>query len=121
MTLGFSTKFADGTPTQFKGKIMASLLKKAGLAWNPEFPPKLHTIRDDPHNRWKPGMKIHFATGVRSPRRDDFAHRAEEIWQGDVRLDLAKMATITQFQHMKDKTPNTRSNGFIGMSDERKT
>jgi hypothetical protein len=27
---------------------------------------KLHTIREDKHNRWKPGVKMHMATGVRT-------------------------------------------------------
>jgi uncharacterized protein YqfB (UPF0267 family) len=27
---------------------------------------KIHTIREDQHNRWKPGTKIHMATGVRT-------------------------------------------------------
>ena len=27
---------------------------------------KIHTIRLDPHNRWKAGTKIHFATGIRT-------------------------------------------------------
>ena len=27
---------------------------------------KKHTIRKDKNDRWKPGMKIHFATGVRT-------------------------------------------------------
>lgn len=27
---------------------------------------KIHTIREDPHRRWRPGRKIHFATGVRT-------------------------------------------------------
>ena len=27
---------------------------------------KIHSIRLDPGNRWKPGLKIHFATGVRT-------------------------------------------------------
>ena len=27
---------------------------------------KQHTIRKDKNDRWKPGMKIHFATGVRT-------------------------------------------------------
>ena len=27
---------------------------------------KKHTIREDKNDRWKPGMKIHFATGVRT-------------------------------------------------------
>lgn len=27
---------------------------------------KIHTIREDPHTRWKAGRKIHMATGVRT-------------------------------------------------------
>lgn len=33
---------------------------------------KIHTIRDDPKNRWKEGNKIHFATGVRSSKYNCF-------------------------------------------------
>ena len=33
---------------------------------------KLHTIREDPKDRWMKGRKIHFATGVRSSRYNCF-------------------------------------------------
>jgi hypothetical protein len=33
---------------------------------------KIHTIRLDPKRRWKPGMKIHFATGVRTKHYCNF-------------------------------------------------
>jgi len=33
---------------------------------------KLHTIRWDSTGRWKPGMKIHFATGVRTSKYHNF-------------------------------------------------
>lgn len=33
---------------------------------------KIHTIREDKHNRWKPGMKMHFATGVRTKKYRQF-------------------------------------------------
>lgn len=33
---------------------------------------KLHTIREDAHKCWRPGMKIHFATGVRSLLYNNF-------------------------------------------------
>ena len=33
---------------------------------------KIHTIREDPHDRWKPGRKIHFATGIRTPNYNEF-------------------------------------------------
>lgn len=29
---------------------------------------KIHSIRADPHRRWKPGCKIHMATGVRTKK-----------------------------------------------------
>jgi len=33
---------------------------------------KIHTIRLDPHQRWKPGRTIHFATGVRTNNYKQF-------------------------------------------------
>lgn len=33
---------------------------------------KIHTIREDKHNRWKPGRKIHGATGVRTKKYNQF-------------------------------------------------
>ena len=33
---------------------------------------KIHSIRVDQHKRWKPGMKIHFATGVRTKNYEQF-------------------------------------------------
>lgn len=40
----------------FKPQFKEPILKKK----------KKHTIRKDENDRWKPGMKIHFATGVRT-------------------------------------------------------
>jgi len=48
------------------------------LGFNPMFVPfifsgtKKHTIRQDLTNRWKAGMKIHFATGIRTKNYDCF-------------------------------------------------
>ena len=48
------------------------------LGFKPQFVPgirglaKIHSIREDKHKRWKPGMKIHFATGVRTKNYDCF-------------------------------------------------
>jgi hypothetical protein len=83
MTLGFMQKFAwrvngQPEPTKFREKILAGAgylivgdpngKQEIGKAIghlealrNPEvgvFQPKLHTIREDKHNRWKPGRKI---------------------------------------------------------------
>lgn len=33
---------------------------------------KIHTIREDKPGRWKPGNKIHFATGVRTAAYNQF-------------------------------------------------
>lgn len=33
---------------------------------------KIHTIREDKTDRWKPGMKIHFATGIRTKNYNQF-------------------------------------------------
>jgi len=95
MTLSFSTHI-KGKPTHFVGKIWDSLYKsgfgdhqysKYNLAHMEKFgsqmdelmPPfhertaKIHTIRADKSNRWKPGNKIHFVINNRTPDRFQFA------------------------------------------------
>lgn len=57
MVLGFKTEI-NGKLTLFVGKIKRSFGSLLDLQ------PKLHTIRKG--NRWKAGMTIHFATGVRT-------------------------------------------------------
>lgn len=48
------------------------------LGFKPEFQEpilkgtKIHTIREDKPNRWKAGNKIHFATGVRTKKYNQF-------------------------------------------------
>jgi hypothetical protein len=55
MRIHFKTKFSWGIPTNFIEKITRQ----------PGYWPKLTTIRDDPHNRWKIGMKMDMVTGSR--------------------------------------------------------
>lgn len=83
MTLNFSQKFADGTPTHFPEKV-AKAMKigyKEFYEKNPMYPkiseaewdkltPKPHTIRDGA--RWTTDHKIHFTTGNRTPNRHQF-------------------------------------------------
>jgi hypothetical protein len=57
MILGFKTKFPWGETTNFRVRILAGIKKT--------------TIRKG--NRWKPSMKIHFATGVRTKKYNQFA------------------------------------------------
>ncbi|MEP4136712.1 MAG: hypothetical protein ABJL71_18935 [Cyclobacteriaceae bacterium] len=89
MTLGFSLYFdkAKKRPTHFPERVLASLshdahVKCLGLFaekypdyYGPWFTekPKLHTIRADEKDRWRPGMDIHFVVGNRTPNRYQFA------------------------------------------------
>ncbi len=41
--------------------------------WKPRLHPKIHTIRKDENDRWKPGMDIHFVINGRSKNRFQFA------------------------------------------------
>lgn len=68
MVLGFrETMVVDGKTiyTRFEDKILI------GLAVADDLPPKIHTVRKG--NRWSVGKKIHFATGVRTSRYNQFA------------------------------------------------
>lgn len=59
MILSFKKKWPwNGEPTRFPEKI------KSGE--------KVHTIREDQHRRWREGMDIHFATGLRTPQYNQF-------------------------------------------------
>lgn len=88
MTLGFSTQI-NKKPNYFVAKILTSFFIK--LAGDLEFSkcfveapkedqdligyvkPKLHTIREDTHDRWKAGNDIHFVINNRTPERFQFA------------------------------------------------
>ncbi|MBN8826461.1 MULTISPECIES: hypothetical protein [unclassified Spirosoma] len=58
MILQFKIKTDDGKPTGFVRKILTGQ--------------KIHTLREDVTGRWKPGAKIQFATGVRTPKYEQF-------------------------------------------------
>lgn len=57
-TTSLGKKVFKKKPTGFVPKI------KKGI--------KIHTIREDKSNRWRAGLKIHFATGVRSKNYNCF-------------------------------------------------
>lgn len=60
MILGYKQKFPfNGQPTRFKEKIINGRKK--------------HSIRNDYTNRWKPGMMIQQAYGVRTKNYEQFA------------------------------------------------
>lgn len=70
MVLGFKTHI-KGKPTHFVQKILAC--NPGGYA--DAFAPKKHSIRGG--ERWKPGMKIHMAIGVRT--KDYFQFNGDGI------------------------------------------
>lgn len=89
MTLGFSTQI-NKKPNHFVAKIWRSFLH--GVEMNgkefkdyfeiltseykifiDQVKPKLHTIREDAHDRWKAGNDIHFVINNRTPERFQFA------------------------------------------------
>ena len=70
MVLGFKTHI-KGKPTHFVQKILAC--NPGGYA--DAFKPKKHSIRGG--ERWKPGMKIHMAIGVRT--KDYFQFNGDGI------------------------------------------
>lgn len=96
MTLSFKTHNQDGSPTDFVLRIWDGLILN-GLATQEEKEvwtkglisvwsevvateegsrdnyAKIHSIRADPHDRWKAGMPIHFVINNRRPDRIQFA------------------------------------------------
>lgn len=85
MILGFTQKFSNGSPTYFKEKILASVGLvaingdniKHGAIIADVFSPKIHTIRQG--NRWKEGMSIQMATGVRTKNYKQFNKGIPEL------------------------------------------
>ena len=71
MNLGYKQHFPWGEPTRFREKIIKGIYPYS-IYNNIDLHPKIHTIREDPHNRWKPGNIIHHAYGVRTKNYDCF-------------------------------------------------
>ncbi len=104
MTLGFKEYFdvKKTQPTYFREKIWASVIhitevkiegtkKEYALNGELKFQPKLHTIREDKHNRWKPGMSIQMVyRGPKYSIKDHFNKNYEEIQEceGTQRIEI---------------------------------
>lgn len=82
MTLSFSTTWPPrmakwaGNPNYFVEKIWTALTegyREPGELGENKMHPKLHTIRHDPHDRWKAGILIHPVINNRTPHRFQFA------------------------------------------------
>jgi hypothetical protein len=72
MILGYKKQFPWGKPTDFKRKILVEV--------------KRHTIREDIHDRWRAGLKIQHAHGVRTKQYEQFSEnectRTQRIYIG---------------------------------------
>lgn len=77
MILGFKTKFPWGGETHFKEKILQL----------PGFTPKQTSIREG--ERWAPGMKIQFATGVRTKNYECFK---EDTCKYAQKIEITKLS-----------------------------
>jgi hypothetical protein len=89
-----------GFKTQFKDKILNGT--------------KIHTIREDKHERWKEGKKIHFITGMRTKKRDVFLEgtctNVDDIWISG----KSKIVIINGVKRLKEDEIETlaKNDGF---------
>lgn len=83
MVLGFSPKFPNGNATRFVEKILAYFLPETR---HNNIRIKIHTIRQDKHDRWKAERLIHFSTGVRTKKYKCF-YKAPCISTQEVIID----------------------------------
>lgn len=67
MILGFKQTFPWGKPTKFKEKILCGVLPDV---YSLHYKKKIHSIRKG--SRWKPGMSIQMAYGVRTSNYEQF-------------------------------------------------
>ena len=88
MTLSFKTE-VEGVPTYFVEKVLKGIMGNSDpmdpnikaayekghidIASYACSMPKVHTIREDRSDRWRPGKKIHFVINNRSAHRLQFA------------------------------------------------
>lgn len=144
MTLGFQTRWPAhmgemaGQPNYFVDKIFGSLLyqfdfqkkykyeelylQRFGKYWDKEFviQPKLHSIRLDTHDRWKPGMKIHPVVHNRTKNRFQFAPVLEcvSIQHIDIIYCEEKYLTHGLGFNFQDKCVKVKIDGVIQECEE---
>lgn len=131
MNLGYKQHFPfNGQWTNFEHKILAGFPSKYQMAYakalcanlpekqrvayihlfmeNMDVDPKLHSIREDLHDRWKPGMKIHHSFGVRTKSYRCFAIN-ECISTQRIEIEYLKERLIYSFPMLKTDSPSTGS------------
>lgn len=103
MILGFKQKFPWGEPTYFREKILLPtkpriLAYGAAETWYP----KIHTMRSDPHNRWKAGRSIQMV--YRGPNYSIQDHFNKGIPELEKCVSTQKVKIINCNESVPDKT-----------------
>ena len=109
MILGFKTKTDEGKPTLFPEKVLQCLMSQVWskvVDWHEimkdspygqmavgTFTPKLHSMREDIHDRWKAGRMIDFFTGVRTKQAYRFAPRVPVVSVQKVEIEPTEWTT----------------------------
>lgn len=103
MILGFKTEFPWKKPTLFKEKILSGK--------------KIHTIREDAKNRWRPFMTIHLATGVRTKAYNQFKRDFVKGIQ-KIEMDMGRTVKVDGRELTWDETCDLAENdGFDSVTD----
>jgi hypothetical protein len=135
MILGFSTQL-NGKETFFVEKIILGLLEKsiityheAQMALNIPFPhtilvnSKLHTLRDDPNDRWHAGDTIDFFINVRTAKMFRFAPKTPVVSTQEVYMTYAYGDVIeisvddTQLVSHAERLVFAQNDGFDNWED----
>jgi hypothetical protein len=92
-------------PSDLQNEFIEAHQRKLGCDWD-FFPeshtrleyPKIHTIREDLHNRWRAGMNVHFVINNRTNKVFRFAPVLPCVSVQDIRLSTERkgIATITK-------------------------
>jgi hypothetical protein len=93
MILGFKTHFNNGKPTDFIRKIF-----QTGT--------KIHSLRVDKKNRWKEGMKIDMATGVRTKKIQRYGVGYDMKCESTQRINITVEDNNNVFVYVDGRTIN---------------
>lgn len=111
MILSYKKQFPWKKPTDFKKKILEGV--------------KIHTIREDPHGRWKAGRHIHHAHGVRTKNYDCFLEndcvsvQSIHINHYLFKTSIQKVAVVIDGELVRDELLEklAKNDGFDSIND----
>ncbi len=88
---------------------------------------KIHTLRDDPADRWKLGNKIHMATGIRTPKYNCFndTHNCKSTQmvtlgydsEGEFYIQVFNGQTLAAELHGVEQEIFAKNDGFDSLED----